>query len=369
MSDNVLSMPDTALTSNQPPQENTVQPGCCTFVKEWYEGIAAQKPGKNRLSTKICDRCHGLFTSSTSLLPNMKLKSRDKMGETIKQMYPSGEDFAIYRTRQGVIINFADCRAREREQRKQYAVISEKLCRLRFLTSQMAGWLGLKRLSRTGGFYEHQIAEAIYLVMQGKPDQAGELLDLGLKLANERLTNENRVRYLIACLATAVIPALFWGAVHLGFITFANWQVYSPYFLSGLAGAVGAVFSIALRIQQLNLEPCAQSVMNYVMGALRILTGFTGGAIILLIINGTGLGDGILSLFKSIRMDSVTDASWKCIVLVGFLAGFAERLIPSLLQTLESRVENPAVETEAAQARAKDTGAVGAGQKVASPAA
>src|SRR5262249_46463526 len=129
-------------------------------------------------------------------------------------------------------------------------------------------------------------------------------------------------------------------------------------------GAGGAVFSIALRIQELNLEPCTQSVMNYVMGALRVLTGFTAGGIILLLINGTGLGDGILSLFKSVPMDSLTDQSWKCIVLVGFLAGFAERLIPSLLQTLESRVENPAVDSGAAK-KAKDAGAIGAGQQAA----
>lgn len=99
------------------------------------------------------------------------------------------------------------------------------------------------------------------------------------------------------------------------------------------------MFSIALRVQDLDLKPFAQSVMNYVMGALRVLTGFVAGATILFIINGTVLGEGIVKVLTS-PMSELSVESWKCIVLVGFLGGFAERLVPSLLSTLQSRVEN-----------------------------
>ena len=86
--------------------------------------------------------------------------------------------------------------AREREQRACYAEVAEKLCGLRFLTSQMARWtFGLRPLNRNGGFYDHQIAEAIYLALQKHSDKANRILDDGLELAADRIANENRIRY------------------------------------------------------------------------------------------------------------------------------------------------------------------------------
>jgi hypothetical protein len=111
--------------------------------------------------------------------------------------------------------------------------------------------------------------------------------------------------------------------------------------MAAAAGAAGAVFSIASRIQHLDLKPSIQSVMNYVLGALRVLTGFVAGAIILFIINGTVFGEGVLKIFEGVtEMTALTASNWKSIVLVGFLAGFAERLVPSLLKNLQSGVEN-----------------------------
>jgi hypothetical protein len=46
-------------------------------------------------------------------------------------------------------------------------------------------------------------------------------------------------------------------------------------------------------------------------------------------------------------MSDLSVESWKCIVLVGFLGGFAERLVPSLLSTLQSRVEKRIAEDRA----------------------
>jgi hypothetical protein len=227
------------------------------------------------------------------LLPMIVLGAKDKMGQIIQQVYLAGEDYTIYRTRQGVLVNFADCRVREREQRACYAQISEKLCRLRFLTSQMARWpFGL---NRNGGFYDHQIGEAMNLAVQVKKDKTGgtsdlnkatEILNSGLILADEQVTNENRVRYLIACVLVALVPIITLWLLYRS----PPFKAFMPYMLAAAAGAAGAVFSIAMRAQDLDLKPFAQSVMNYVMGAVRVLTGFVAGAIILFIVNGTVLG-------------------------------------------------------------------------------
>jgi hypothetical protein len=256
-------------------------------------------------------------------------------------MYLSGEDYKIYRTRQGVNVNFADYRWREREQRAFYAEISSDLCQLRFLTNQMArSVFALWDFTKDGGFYDHQIAGAIYLALQGDVEGANNILKTGLILAEHRITNENRVRYLLACLVIGLIPgSVVWALCRNGLI--ASGQIWVPYLMAAAAGAAGAVFSIASRIQHLDLKPYIQSVMNYVLGALRVLTGFVAGAIILFIINGTVFGEGVIKIFEGVtEMTALTAANWKCIVLVGFLAGFAERLVPSLLKNLQSGVEN-----------------------------
>jgi len=310
--------------------------GICTFVKTWYDKVDV-KAAHNKVEAEICPRCHGMFSSSTLLLPKIVLHAQDKKGEIIRQIYLSGEDYTIYRTRQGVNIHFADCRWRERQQRKAYSKISEKLCRLRFLTSQMAHWWFSGWFGRTGNFYDHQIAEAINLIVLNDDDRASEILCDGVRLAEDRLTNENRIRYLVACLAACLAIALISG--------WALWLLpsthdWAPYLLGGAAGAAGAVFSIATRVRDFNLNPCSRSVMNYVMGWLRVLIGFVAGAIILFTINGAAFGKGIAALFSTEKLTPLTDQNWICIALIGFLGGFAEQLVPNLLQAFQSRVRD-----------------------------
>jgi hypothetical protein len=76
-------------------------------------------------------------------------------------------------------------------------------------------------------------------------------------------------------------------------------------------------------------------MMNYVMGALRVFIGFAAGAIIILFTTSTILGKPIITLFES---NSVLD-NWRGAALLGFLGGFAERLVPFLLGKLENGAE------------------------------
>ena len=174
-------------------------------------------------------------------------------------------------------------------------------------------------------------------------EKASKILNSGLALADERLTNENRIRYLIACALAAlgrVIVALgLWlPPVRLQpvwrFTEIFPLKEAMPYLLAA-AGASGAVFSIAMRIQHVDLKPFAHTVMNYLMGVLRVLTGFLAGAMILLIVKATVLGSPIAKLFEG--KEALSD--WKCIILIGFIGGFAERLVPVLLGSLQRGVE------------------------------
>jgi hypothetical protein len=327
--------------------EKSCEFGSCTFVKEWYDKVGKVREAEGNtgtttsgLSAELCSDCSGLFFGTTTLLQAIKPGAMDKMEQPIQQVYLSGEDYTIYRTEQGVYAHFADCRWCERKQRVFYSEISEKLCRLRFLTSQIARWpLGLSSFNTHGGFYDHQVAEALYLALQKKPDRekARKILDEGLRPADDRLTNENRTRYLIACLFACLligVPSIFTWRLYGSTAPLSN-ETWIAYLMAGAAGSVGAMFSIAIRIRYPAFKPCFHSVMNYLMGPLRVLTGFVAGSVILLIVNGTVLGEGIRKLFETQSMTEPSPVGWKCVVLVGFLGGFAERLVPSLLRTLK----------------------------------
>jgi hypothetical protein len=323
---------DTSVTIEGRPQPADPDCGACDFVAQWSKKVSGNRiVGPDEV--EICGVCRSPFSSDSLLLSQIKLGAPDKLEQTILQVYFSSEGYKIYRTRQGVNVHFADCRRREQKQKEKYLKVLSKLGRLRFLASQMGRWpIVLHWLSRTGGFYDHQIAEASCLALEGNAHEADEILDEGLALAADRLTNENRIRYLAACLAVALLPAALVAWLYLWHL--APHPTWYSVLLAGATGAIGAVFSIAMRVQSLNLRPCEQSVMNYIMGSLRVLTGFTAGVLLLLLITHTVLGKAIQALFEP---ESTVD--WQNISLVGFLGGFAERLVPSLLATFERRAE------------------------------
>jgi len=177
--------------------------------------------------------------------------------------------------------------------------------------------------------------------MEGKPNPARKILDDSPKFATARVTNENRVRYLVSCLWVALTLCLIyltWMRWNLTFSTLSEGQTVG---LAAIAGALGAVFSIATRIQDLELHPCRQSMMNYFMGGLRVITGFSAGAVIMLITSGTILGNAITPFFEG---PYAAPTLWRGFVLLGFLGGFAERVVPLLLGKLEGRVEGSSVD-------------------------
>src|SRR6516225_6476148 len=324
---------DTPITIQGGLQSADADLGSCNFVEQWCKKVTGNRiVGPDEV--EICGVCHSLFSSDSLLLSQVKLGAPDKLGQTILQVYFSGEGYKVYRTRQGVNVHFANCRRREQKQKQKYLKVLSKLGHLRFLASQMGRWpIVLHWLSRTGGFYDHEIAEASCLALEGNANEADKILDDGLALAANRLASENRIRYLAACLAVALLPAALVAWLFLWHL--APHPAWYSVLLAGATGAIGAGFSIAMRVQSLNLRPCEQSVMNYIMGALRVLTGFTAGILLLLLITHTVLGKAIQALFEP-----ASTVDWQNVSLVGFLGGFAERLVPSLLATFERRAES-----------------------------
>jgi len=193
-------------------------------------------------------------------------------------------------------------------------------------------------------YYDHQIVQGMVLTLEGDPKDARDLLGPTLDMATSRLTNENRIRYLLSCFVTGLAIVLLGVAYLRGWIPKISTQDdISSYVLAGMFGAIGAVFSIAMRVQTLELVPCRESSMNTRMGSLRILIGFLAGSSLLLL-----LASGIVRVFpatgqqsfgQSFGMKSFGMSDWPLVAVIGLFSGFAERMVPNLLRRVSETVE------------------------------
>jgi hypothetical protein len=98
----------------------------------------------------------------------------------------------------------------------------------------------------------------------------------------------------------------------------------------GAAGAFGAFFSIALAIRGRTVLPDLYRTTNLMDAALRVIIGAIAGGVLVALIAAKfvrfWIGDSSPELFQTIH-----------ILVVGFVGGFAERLVPDLLAKAEVR--------------------------------
>src|SRR5215472_13484654 len=306
------------------------------------------------LKSGTCPKCQGTFDELTLSLHDIQKNKVDKMGNRILGIHWISEEYLVYRTKQGVAVQFSDCRKLQREQREKYVrEIGSMLCQLRFLTSQMAKPLYSLWKPVAINYYDHQIVQGMVLTLEGDPKDARDLLGPTLDMATSRLTNENRIRYLLSCFVTGLAIVLLGVAYLRGWIPKIPTQDdISSYVLAGMFGAIGAVFSIAMRVQTLELVPCRESSMNTRMGSLRILIGFLAGISLLLL-----LTSGIVRVFPATSQQSFGQSfgmsDWPLIAVIGLFSGFAERMVPNLLRRVSETVEPVAQATATTAATTK----------------
>jgi len=255
----------------------------------------------------------------------------DKLGHKVEDILWIGQDYAIYCSEKGMYVQFSDSPEEEAAQRCRFTEISPEICELRYLTPQMhlGGRFGFGRDHPS--LYDHNIAQAMMLVMERKVEDGKQLAQQTLKMAVQRVTNDNTVRYLTSCLLVGV-PAATVCCILL-FLPLP--PELRALIIAAMSGAIGAMLSVATRLQAFQLQPCNQSNMNYWMSITRVGIGFVAGPILLL------LSHTILSEpMRNVVMGK--EGEWQGIVVLGLIGGFAERLIPNLLQRTADKLESRA---------------------------
>ncbi|MXP65344.1 hypothetical protein E0493_18510 [Roseomonas sp. M0104] len=241
----------------------------------------------------------------------------DAEGRTVAEVYGrSRKRFAVYRVQSGdVWVQFAQNTVEADRQRAAVA----NLCDLRWDIDCLADG------SRRAAHYHRELAAGLQLALVGEADSAEGKLRRALAALKQERERTGRLRYMgFATLsALAMLLLLTLGSEVL--LPFETPQ--ENLWLAGKAGLVGAFFSIALAIRGRTVAPDNDRMENALEGAVRLGIGVIAGGFLLL-----ALGSGFVTdLVSGGTASGGLARGWMHVAVLGFLGGFAERLVPDLL--------------------------------------
>jgi hypothetical protein len=262
--------------------------------------------------------------------------SQDSTGVAIETVYSKvGATYAVYRTRERVMVQFADDQALGKDQRLLLSSLNPTRGEINGLID---GW----RLSRSGDhhalakLFDRRVADGLTVALQGQPEHGLQLLTALKADVLEERTSAARRDYLLVASATMMLVVaaslvLFRVMENKAF----NTTLENGLSLAGLLtwpaaiGSVGAFFSIALAIRSRTILTDLQTNDNRSDAILRIVIGSLSAVILVCLLSGKlvafSVGD------TPIGSEALPLTSPALMLVIAFLAGFSERMVGNLL--------------------------------------
>jgi hypothetical protein len=247
-------------------------------------------------------------------LKDIRVGNNDGRGVPITQIYAlQSDEYAIYQAGE-VMVHFADDQSKEQAQRKAILPISWARAEVNVLVQGLP----------CREICDRQIAYALQLALDCDIDGAKATVAAAKALVLARRAARGRFQYLKWSYGVA--------AILIGLLFLASWlrpfqEASSNLWLAGKAGLVGAAFSIALAIRGRTVALDTELLDNLTDGTLRLLIGVISAGILLLF-----LASGVLpNLTVGNTNFSGTSLTWQMVLVIGFVGGFLERLVPDLL--------------------------------------
>lgn len=176
--------------------------------------------------------------------------------------------------------------------------------------------------------YHRELAAGLQLALQGNEQEAQDKLTRVLDALRQERAIAGRVQYMVyaALTALALLCVLYVFSESVYPFTTPSTNVW----LAGKGGLMGAFLSIAISIRGRTVALDNDSMSNALEGAVRLSIGVIAGGFLLL-----ALGSGFLTRVVAGDITGVASggqiANWQAAVILGFLGGFVERLVPNLL--------------------------------------
>jgi hypothetical protein len=248
----------------------------------------------------------------------------DSRGELIEKVFFKRSDYAIYLSDGEVIIQYSDDETRAKQQIDATSELIPLRDKLRFMIKGR----------RVPGCYRGHVADAFRLILEGKPLVAEESLTCAIEDMLSYKARVGRTSYLgfAGPLAFVVCVAL----LAVGALAFSNGEIdVGRLLLAASGGAMGALLSIAIALRTRTVAVDDDTRANWLDGGLRVFIGtISGGALMLVLVTGVVASIGMTTIAK----DTTADHVWQVALIVGFAAGFFERLVPDLLaKSFDSR--------------------------------
>lgn len=259
---------------------------------------------------------------------------RDSTDADILTVYTKvSELYAIYKTAERVMIHFADDPAKGSEQRQALVPLAPLLGEINGLVD---GWrVSVKpKLKAKANSFDRRVADALLLGLQGHTAQAQPLLEeIKSDLLEER-TSPARVDYAVVAVGVTLLAVLVACVM--------TWSMMVPVYNYGEeaellwlgfgSGAVGALFFTGLRLRTRDLNTDLQPWENRADATARILIGAIAGAVIVALLKS----DLISIKLGTADIPGSDNLSWVKLAVAGFLGGYSERLVTTVLDRASS---------------------------------
>jgi hypothetical protein len=305
------------------------------------------------------DRSHGYLpvikAARTVNVADLKAGDLDSAGHPVLHFYSrKPPEYAVYQTRERAMVHFADAPDVSDEQRTGLA----QLAPLRGETNALSDdWrekpdryhtLGIiprrngARIRQRAARYDRRIGDALIVALEGDLTGAGAVLQEIKDDVIEERVGWSRFEYLLVAITIAFAFILF--SILFAVLTVPDvdnaaaaarsllcdteldprcFDDATDLWRGAMAGALGSFFSIALAIRGRTVLPDLNKVNNWMDAGLRVAIG---------IIAGTVLVSLVVSDFVNLRIgEAAGELNELYIGIVGFVGGFAERLVPDLL--------------------------------------
>jgi hypothetical protein len=235
--------------------------------------------------------------------------------------------FAVYRTAERVMIQYADSQELGIEQRRAMAPLNPLRGEINGLVD---GWRSSTQPKDhcRARLFDHRTADALSAALQGDQVHAEELLKAVKADILEERVSIGRVEYLryaaLAAIALFLAFALL-AVVHahnLNTLGLADFIERENLWLAAGVGSLGALFSIALGICARDIRTDLQRRDNIADAVLRIMIGAVSAVVLFSLLR---------SNFITLPAIDLTTAADHTAIVVAFLAGFSERLVAGYL--------------------------------------